>query len=83
MLSFLRVLKGVPKPAVTWYFKSKQMDTFQKLSNVGEQLHITNAMLEDAGIYKCIATNVVDSHEVSSELIVEGNINWYRLTLEL
>ncbi|XP_045505024.1 hemicentin-1-like [Colias croceus] len=65
-----RVIKGKPKPVVTWYFKQLKNIAYVKLSSTGENLHIDNLNTDNAGFYKCVAENSVGSDEHKVEVQV-------------
>uniref|UniRef100_H0WC62 Hemicentin-1 n=1 Tax=Cavia porcellus TaxID=10141 RepID=H0WC62_CAVPO len=65
--------QGSPLPVVTW-FKGGQTilaDGVQHLSDPDGTLSIKQAMLSDAGIYTCVATNIAGSDETEITLHVQ------------
>ncbi|XP_036834633.1 hemicentin-1 isoform X2 [Oncorhynchus mykiss] len=59
-ISLQCVPNGTPLPSITWLKDGRPVDTAQehlKLESAGRTLHITEARLEDAGRYTCVATN--------------------------
>ncbi|KAL1022832.1 hypothetical protein UPYG_G00032950 [Umbra pygmaea] len=54
------ISSGVPLPSITWLKDGRPIDTSKehlKLESAGRTLHFTEARLEDAGRYTCVATN--------------------------
>ncbi|KAH9643687.1 hypothetical protein HF086_001797, partial [Spodoptera exigua] len=64
-----RILKGIPKPTITWSFRG--LGKKRKLKETGETIHLKNAKRHKSGVYTCRAENVLgtDNHEI--EVIVE------------
>uniref|UniRef100_A0A4W3JWV4 Hemicentin 1 n=1 Tax=Callorhinchus milii TaxID=7868 RepID=A0A4W3JWV4_CALMI len=54
------VANGIPNPTITWLKDGRPVNTARgtiKLESAGRELQIVNALLEDAGMYSCVATN--------------------------
>ena len=71
----LQVL-GNPQPAVSWYFEGepvKQTD-FLKVSTKGDwhKLEIDEILIDDEGVYKCVAENELGTAETQTEVLVDG-----------
>ncbi|KAF9410133.1 hypothetical protein HW555_010709, partial [Spodoptera exigua] len=64
-----RILKGIPKPTITWSFRG--LGEKRKLKETGETIQLKNAKRHKSGVYTCRAENVLgtDNHEI--EVIVE------------
>ncbi|KAM6962600.1 hemicentin-1 [Aplochiton taeniatus] len=59
-ISLQCIPSGIPPPLITWLKDGRPVDTAQehlKLESAGRTLQITDARLEDAGRYTCVATN--------------------------
>ncbi|XP_031431207.1 LOW QUALITY PROTEIN: hemicentin-1 [Clupea harengus] len=86
-ISLQCVASGIPAPSITWLKDGRHVDTTQeylKLESGGKTLHITQARLEDAGKYTCVATNAAGEaqqhirlsvHEPPSILFDEDSVN--------
>lgn len=55
-----RITGGVPPPIVTWQGMKKGDKAFSDIVVQGEELIMNTLTLEDAGQYRCIATNPLD-----------------------
>ncbi|XP_034866567.1 hemicentin-1 isoform X2 [Mirounga leonina] len=65
--------QGTPLPVITW-FKGRSallVDGVQHVSNLDGTLSIDQAMLSDAGLYTCVATNIAGSAETEITLQVQ------------
>ncbi|KAG6440386.1 hypothetical protein O3G_MSEX001254 [Manduca sexta] len=72
---FCRIKFGNPTPDIKWIFMSRPdaiRPIYISYTATGQELHISNVSLDDAGRYFCKAQNFVgkDQHEI--ELIVEA-----------
>lgn len=67
--------QGTPLPVITWLKGGSAMlvDGVQHVSNSDGMLSIEQAMLSDAGIYTCVATNIAGSDETEITLHVQGD----------
>lgn len=67
--------QGMPLPVITWFKGGSAMlvDGVQHISNSDGTLSIDQAMLSDAGIYTCVATNIAGSDETEITLHVQGD----------
>ncbi|KAG8517174.1 Hemicentin-1 [Galemys pyrenaicus] len=65
--------QGTPTPVVTWLKGGSAvlLDGVQHTSNPDGTLHINHALLSDAGIYTCVATNLAGSEETDITLQVQ------------
>ncbi|XP_072686973.1 hemicentin-1 isoform X2 [Canis lupus baileyi] len=65
--------QGMPLPVITWFKGGSAMlvDGVQHISNSDGTLSIDQAMLSDAGIYTCVATNIAGSDETEITLHVQ------------
>ncbi|XP_077934173.1 hemicentin-1 [Halichoerus grypus] len=65
--------QGTPLPVITW-FKGRSallVDGVQHVSSLDGTLSIDQAMLSDAGLYTCVATNIAGSDETEITLQVQ------------
>ncbi|NXW44846.1 ROBO2 protein, partial [Nyctiprogne leucopyga] len=64
--------RGHPEPSVTWKKDGVQLgDKDERLTMRGGKLMLANAQKSDAGIYVCVATNVVgEKSSEPAELVV-------------
>ncbi|KAG5276279.1 hypothetical protein AALO_G00130100 [Alosa alosa] len=86
-ISLQCVASGIPAPSITWLKDGRPVDTtreYLKLESGGKTLHITQARLEDAGKYTCVATNAAGEaqqhvrlsvHEPPNILFDEDSVN--------
>lgn len=68
---------GVPKPTITWMKNGDVVissDYFQIIE--GRNLRILGLVNTDAGMYQCMAENIVGSVQASAQLIVTQP-GWY------
>ena len=67
---------GNPKPTVAWYFEDKplQETDFMRITSKGEwhKIEFDEILVEDEGIYKCVAENELGVAEAETELLVDG-----------
>lgn len=75
-LSLTVNISGIPSPKVAWLKDGKPMEKSPRLSiDMTEEfstLTIKNATLEDAGMYKMTAENVVGKAEADFEVLIKG-----------
>ena len=57
---------GVPQPNIAW---SKDGVTLNQLSGTGYQLHLVKVKREDAGSYRCTASNGYGSDATSVSIV--------------
>lgn len=73
----LQVL-GNPKPTVSWYLEDQPLHEteFLKITAKGEwhKVSIDEILIDDEGIYKCVAENDLGVVETETEVLVEGKI---------
>lgn len=65
---------GVPAPSVTWVKNRDTVipsDYFQLID--GGNLRILGVLASDAGMYQCIASNVVGNVQATAQLVVSSN----------
>ncbi|XP_075982453.1 hemicentin-1-like [Anticarsia gemmatalis] len=67
-----RIVKGVPKPTITWQFMSKDSSRYVSVAGSDNVLRISRVDEKHAGRYKCIAHNVVGDDEHVTTLTVQG-----------
>ena len=71
----LQVL-GNPKPTVHWYVEDQPLKEteFLKITARGEwhKVSIDEILIDDEGIYKCVAENYLGVVETETEVLVEG-----------
>ncbi|XP_006730990.2 hemicentin-1 [Leptonychotes weddellii] len=65
--------QGTPLPVITWFKGGSALlvDGVQHVSNLDGTLSIDQAMLSDAGLYTCVATNIAGSDETEITLQVQ------------
>uniref|UniRef100_A0AC11BQX3 Hemicentin 1 n=1 Tax=Ovis aries TaxID=9940 RepID=A0AC11BQX3_SHEEP len=65
--------QGTPLPVITWFKGGSAVlvDGLQHISHPDGTLSIKQAMLSDAGIYTCVATNIAGSDETEITLHVQ------------
>uniref|UniRef100_A0A8C2SL26 Hemicentin-1 n=1 Tax=Capra hircus TaxID=9925 RepID=A0A8C2SL26_CAPHI len=65
--------QGTPLPVITWFKGGSAVlvDGLQHISHPNGTLSIKQAMLSDAGIYTCVATNIAGSDETEITLHVQ------------
>lgn len=67
---------GIPAPKVSWYFDenlvSQGTEGFRILQN--GTLIIENPTIDDAGIYKCAATNYLGKETATADVRVNGEL---------
>lgn len=73
------IAQGSPLPVITWFKGGSTVlvDGGQPVSNLDGSLSIPQAMLSDAGVYTCVATNIAGSDETEITLHVQGDF-WHR-----
>ncbi|XP_019904855.2 hemicentin-1 isoform X2 [Esox lucius] len=72
-IRFQCVHSGIPLPSLTWLKDGRPVDTSKehlKLESAGRTLHISEARLEDAGKYTCVATNAAGEAQLHIRLSV-------------
>lgn len=71
----LQVL-GNPKPKVIWYFEDEPLENteFMRVTSKGDwhKVEFDEVLVEDEGIYKCVAENEFGIAETQTELLVDG-----------
>lgn len=69
-------IRGVPKPEVTWYKYGKRLreDHRLELKTTGSSynIYIRKSSLDDAGEYKCVASNLKGSTHKTFDIKVKG-----------
>ncbi|KAI8440938.1 hypothetical protein MSG28_009235 [Choristoneura fumiferana] len=72
------VIKGKPKPTITWLYNDQYSSSFSDLQYTSDTIHMDYLSADDKAIYRCIAENVVgtDSHDI------ETDERWSRRVLE-
>ncbi|CAH1392580.1 unnamed protein product, partial [Nezara viridula] len=68
---------GVPEPEVIWYKDNQILVTKNdrvKLENRNHTLRVTYANIEDAGLYKCIASNSAGNVSAENMLKIRGHV---------
>ena len=74
--SFQLQVAGNPKPTVAWYFEDKplQETDFLRITSKGEwhKIEFDEILIEDEGVYKCVAENDLGMVETETELLVDG-----------
>ena len=67
---------GNPKPTVSWYLEDQPLKEteFLKITARGEwhKVSIDEILIDDEGIYKCVAENYLGVVETETEVLVEG-----------
>ncbi|XP_049878314.1 hemicentin-1-like [Pectinophora gossypiella] len=68
-----KISRGNPKPTIMWSVQKDGNDKYEALvKETKEELIIKKTIYQNTGMYKCVASNVVDKDEQITELIVEG-----------
>ncbi|KAJ8720965.1 hypothetical protein PYW08_006430 [Mythimna loreyi] len=65
------VVKGEPKPTITWHFMDNSSAKFVSIAGSDKVLHISRVEFKHAGRYKCVAQNSVGSDEHITTLVVQ------------
>ncbi|XP_052744751.1 hemicentin-1 [Bicyclus anynana] len=73
-----RIIKGKPKPAISWSFDRNFQGKFSNLNETTQTIHINRVTQEKVGTYKCKAVNDLGNDTHSMELNVQ-----YRPTVEV
>ncbi|CAH0663936.1 unnamed protein product [Spodoptera exigua] len=68
-----RILKGIPKPTITWSFRG--LGKKRKLKETGETIQLKNAKRHKSGVYTCRAENVLGTDNHETEVIVEFDVS--------
>ncbi|XP_075981813.1 hemicentin-1-like [Anticarsia gemmatalis] len=71
-----RVLQGNPEPTITWEHKTSASKQFSSLPagvavNDNYELSISNVSEQHAGVYRCVADNVLGTDAYDVELLVQ------------
>lgn len=68
--------QGTPLPVITWFKGGGAVlvDGLQHIRHPDGTLSIKQAVLSDAGIYTCVATNIAGSDETEITLHVQGDL---------
>lgn len=71
--------QGTPLPVITWLKDGSAalVDGVRLVSNSDGTLSIDPALLSDAGVYTCVATNMAGSDETEITLHVQGDF-WHK-----
>ncbi|XP_011902754.1 PREDICTED: hemicentin-1 isoform X2 [Cercocebus atys] len=67
------IANGIPNPSITWLKDDQPVNTAQgdlKIQSSGRVLQIAKTLLEDAGIYTCVATNAAGETQQHIQLHV-------------
>ncbi|KAF9796157.1 hypothetical protein SFRURICE_010166 [Spodoptera frugiperda] len=64
-----RLLKGIPKPTITWSFRAPGIKKY--LKQTGETIQLKNAQRDQTGLYICTAINVLGSDNHNMDVTVE------------
>ncbi|OXB72513.1 UNVERIFIED_CONTAM: hypothetical protein H355_016382 [Colinus virginianus] len=69
--------QGSPPPAITWFRGSSAVpiDSGHSTHSLGGALSISSIQLSNAGIYRCIASNVAGSDTSEITIQVQGNLD--------
>jgi len=71
--NFYCTASGNPRPRIEWRFKGTRLQSGSKhWIKDGGELNIKHLNYNDAGQYKCAATNILGSHQASGNLTVRG-----------
>jgi hemicentin len=75
--------QGSPPPVVTWLKSGRTVliDGVQHISSSDGTLSINRAVLSDAGVYTCVATNIAGSDETEIMLHVQGDFLMMKICL--
>ncbi|KAJ7383467.1 hypothetical protein OS493_027628 [Desmophyllum pertusum] len=61
---------GFPLPIITWQKDGQPVDTNHVTLLSNGSLHISTTVVQDAGKFSCIATNVVGSPSVNADIVI-------------
>ncbi|XP_022823932.1 hemicentin-2-like [Spodoptera litura] len=64
-----RILKGIPKPTITWSLRGPGIK--KNLKQTGETIKLKNTQRVQSGLYICTAKNVLGTDNHETEVIVE------------
>ena len=66
---------GFPLPIITWQKDGQPVDTNHVTLLSNGSLHISSTVVQDAGKFSCIATNVAGSPSVNADIVIYGRYN--------
>jgi hypothetical protein len=64
------VNRGIPTPAVTWYYNGEIIPANSGVSVSGNQLVISDPQVENSGVYQCVVSNTIDG------MVTEDQREW-------
>lgn len=71
-VSFICEAQGNPPPNITWLHNSKMVSPSSRHRPLGSKLHIANVMVEDSGMYQCMADNGVRAVQAAARLRMQS-----------
>ena len=66
------VIGGTPTPVITWSRDGHLLMTSPRAEVTGSQLIVTPLQVDDGGLYRCTASNLVGEDYLVFRLVVEG-----------
>jgi hemicentin len=62
--------RGLPTPSLTWYKDDTSLMADGRVTITNGTINITNTVVSDAGLYQCVAENIVGNATASIDLVV-------------
>ncbi|CAB3232074.1 unnamed protein product [Arctia plantaginis] len=66
-----RIIEGIPKPTIQWYFQTEDGEKFEEISETSDILRLQDVDIDKIGTYLCIASNEIGNERYAIDLIVE------------
>lgn len=71
LIIFCRIIEGIPKPTIQWYFQPEDGENFEEISETNNVLMLQDVDFNKVGTYLCIARNEIGNERYAIDLIVE------------